>query len=243
MNIVSVLRLLEVISKEGGVREIFRNPSFSLASFQIAQTLSIYESNLNTIVDAGANKGQFALASSNRFPDANIFSYEPLPETFELLQKNTRRSERIKCFNYALGNESGTINFYQNNYSHVSSALKIDPDNTNAGYDQGVKDVLRVPVYRLDELPERVPYESPSLLKLDVQGFERNVIEGAGSLLPKIDYILLEVSFEPLYEEQPLFLDLHDFLVSKEYRFVAPLGFQRNESHKVIEMDVLYRKD
>ncbi len=242
MKFSQLIRIVETLLQRDAIRQIVKSKRFSMASYQICKGVYNYEPRLKTILDIGANRGQFAISSSIRFPEAKIFSYEPVPETYLELRRNTSWNPRIECFNFALGDSTGTLDFFQNNYSHVSSALEIDDRNANPNYDKGVKEVIQVPVQVLGSLDLEDKVISPSLLKLDVQGYEKKVISGLGSLIAKIDYILLEVSFVTLYKDQPLFEELNIFLMAKGYEIVAPLNTQIGHDDLIIEMDILYKR-
>ncbi|MEP1094941.1 MAG: FkbM family methyltransferase [Cyclobacteriaceae bacterium] len=237
-----LMRLIDVVRCKGALRQLLTSKIFSISSFQISRALSAYENDFKSIIDAGANQGQFAMASSYRFPKSKIYSFEPVPETFAELVQNTK-GNNIECFQYALGDETGQLTFYQNNYSHVSSALKISEENDSPQYDLGIKNELKVPVYRLDDIVSELNVESPCLLKLDVQGLERQVLRGAMNFLEKVDYVLLEVSFVKLYDDQPLFSELDSLLNGLGFSLLSPVDFHRGARNIVIEMDVLYKRD
>ena len=66
----------------------------------------LHDSEINTIIDIGANVGEFTLIFSELFPNAYIFAFEPLPDCYTQLEKNTSNREKIKIFKYALGSEN-----------------------------------------------------------------------------------------------------------------------------------------
>ena len=236
------VRLVDVMTDKGALREMWSSKYFSLASYKVNQALYSYQPIIKTIIDAGANQGQFALAAAHRFPMARIYSFEPVPDVFSQLQVNSRSVSQIQAFNYALGSITGQLSFYRNAYSHVSSALVIHHDNTNPNYDQQASKEIKVKVYTLDDLFPTLQIESPVLLKMDVQGFEKEVLLGSKSILSQIEYVLMEASFVPLYNKQPLFSELHSYMNTLGYDLVAPLDFNVGKQSKIIEMDVLYQR-
>ena len=79
------------------------------------------------------------------------------------------------------------------------------------------------------------------MLKLDVQGFELNVLNGGTNFLNKVDYILIELSFKQLYIGQPLFNELYSFLREKNFELVDILDFSRNpNSFEMLQVDALF---
>ncbi len=81
--------------------------------------------DVKTIIDVGANIGQFTIASANEFKGANIYSFEPVPDAFDALRRNVSGYESVKVYNVALGRQQGEIDFFRNEYTQVSWALKI----------------------------------------------------------------------------------------------------------------------
>ena len=86
----------------------------------------ITEHNIKTIIDAGANTGQFAAKISKDFPNTIIHSFEPIPEVYEKLVSNTK-DLKIKTYPYALGTENGETEINLNEYSPSSSLLDQPP--------------------------------------------------------------------------------------------------------------------
>jgi tRNA G46 methylase TrmB len=78
---------------------------------------------IKTIIDIGANEGQFIDKISKILPDANIYSFEPLKDSFVKLKKNTRNNKNITAYNFALGDEEKENIINRNEYSPSSSLL------------------------------------------------------------------------------------------------------------------------
>src|SRR5689334_2900592 len=147
----------------------------SVASTRILHNCRHYIPTLGTIIDVGANQGQFAAAASHFYPGAHIYSFEPLPEVFPVLQHNTRRLSNINTYNLALGDAIGTLVFHSNAYSHASSALHVSALQKNMIPKTANSRQIEIPVQRLDDLHNKLSFTSPVLLKMDVQGFEKEV--------------------------------------------------------------------
>ncbi|QNR84986.1 FkbM family methyltransferase [Pedobacter riviphilus] len=214
----------------------------SVASTLILHNCRHYIPVLGTIIDAGANQGQFAIAANHFYPGAHIHSFEPLPEVFSILQRNTSRLNSISTYNMALGNSSGTLEFYSNAYSHASSALHVSALQKNMLPKTAISHQIETPVQRLDDLHHKILFTSPVLLKMDVQGFEKEVLKGAINSLPQIDYLLFETSFVQMYDGEPLFDEMHDFVKELGFEFIAPVGFLQSEKLQILQMDLLYKR-
>src|SRR3989344_5274365 len=77
--------------------------------------------NINTILDIGANIGQFAIEARTKSPDSQIYSFEPLKECFKKLEKKFEKDKKFKAFNYALGNNTIITEMHKSAYSPSSS--------------------------------------------------------------------------------------------------------------------------
>jgi FkbM family methyltransferase len=240
--VARVLSALAVLSAREALGEAMMSNCFSIASYRVVRALAQYGDDFAAIVDVGANKGQFSVATARRFPRAAIHAFEPIEPAYRQLQKNTARYPNVTTYRKALGSESGPSAFYQNEFDQVSSALAIDPANHHPNYDQRAARAVSVEMDRLDRLAPHLNLASPVLLKLDVQGYEKQVLCGAIGCLSSIDYVVLELPFVRLYREQPLFPEMHEFLGKLGYEVVAPLGFNEGAGQTIIEMDFLYRR-
>ncbi len=240
--IESFFNTLAALEHPGALKEFLTSKAFSTPCFRLNLALKSHQPHFETILDVGANAGQFALAAALHFPESRIYSFEPLPEVFKALQENTRRKKNIKSFNCALGNHNGQIPFYRNQYTRLSSSLKINKENENLRYEKNLTSLTTVDIFKLDDCRTLLDIKSPVLLKIDVQGMEIDVLSGSINLLSKIDFILCEVALVQLYDNQPVFDDIHCLMKNTGYDLVAPLFINKGKGGKVIEVDLLYRK-
>lgn len=234
--------LLQIINYPGALRGLFTlRGNFSISSFRINAVVAAYQSIFHTIIDVGANIGQFALAAAQRFPMAEIYCFEPVPDVCRILKDNLKRFPKIHVNNCAIGNENGKLPFYRNEFTLASSALPMHKKNTHPNCDANRSDIIEVDIFRMDDFPS-LHVREPVLLKLDVQGYEKNALQGAEKILKYIDYIALEVSFVQLYENQPLFDELHEYLKDIGFELLVPVDVNAGNNLAILEMDVLYRK-
>jgi FkbM family methyltransferase len=168
--------------------------------------------------------------------------FEPLPNFDPKIEKIFKGKQNISTYNLALGNESGTIKFNQNEFGHISSVLNISSDNVH--YPKGNElNQIDVEIKTLDSLSLfDGKNKGTSLLKLDVQGYELEVLKGGEKTLTNLDYILIEANLEQLYVNQPSFTQVNNYLNSKGFELSDMLDFNLGAKNKYIEIDLLYKK-
>ncbi len=239
--LTKVLASLKILFDKNGGAYIFK-PAASIASFGINRALQNALPSLRTIIDVGANVGQFAVAANRFFPDAKIFSFEPVPACYKSLEENTRRLNIIKTFNFAVGSTRSELTFYQNAHSHASSALEVsDYQKQSVPVTQKFKEI-KVQAVRLDDFDFGEPLAQPILLKLDIQGFEKEALLGSLKLLEHVNYLLLETSFISMYKNEPLFDEMHAFISDCGFELMGPVGALETNGSIIPQMDMLYRK-
>jgi len=172
-----------------------------------------------TVLDVGANTGQFVGEARKIAPDAFIYSFEPLRDCYEALCAQQRGDARFKAFHVALGDEAGEVTMHRNDYSQSSSLLPMAELHKTAFPETTHSSPETVKVRRLDDMAAELRIERPMLLKIDVQGFEAKVIAGAGELLRQADVIIVETGVEALYEGQALFDDVYRMLYERGFRY------------------------
>lgn len=172
---------------------------------------------LQTIVDVGANVGQFALLSRIVQPQARVISFEPIPSAAARFRAVLGRDDMVTLHETALGETAGTAEIHITARADSSSLLK---PKRQAEVFPGTHEVgtQTITVSRLDEALCPNAIVGPSLLKIDVQGFEGAVLEGCAALLPRFDWIYCELSFIELYSGQPLAHDLIAWLSARGFR-------------------------
>lgn len=184
----------------------------------------IKDMGIKTVIDIGANNGQSALKFNELFPEAMIYSFEPLIDCYLKLNKRLENVKNFKSFNFALGDEIGESTIFHSKFSPSSSLLKMTKLHEDAfPFTKGeVKEKIRINT--LDNVEEGLNLEDNILLKIDVQGFEEKVIKGAKKILNRINIIIIETSFKKLYENQPMFSNIYKLLYEKGFEYSGSLG-------------------
>jgi len=200
---------------------------------------------IDTILDIGACRGGFAAETLQpAFPNAQIFSFEPSPTAFVALKQRALASNgRIIAQNYALGDESGMLPFYETQDALYSSSLLRTTDLCQELFPDVVRtEVREVPVRRLDDVfPALLPPPGDEILiKMDVQGFEDRVIKGGARTFKQARACLLEVQIAHLYEGQPSFLDLARLMEQAGLSYAGNLDQYYDSSRRVLYFDAMF---
>ena len=193
--------------------------------------------NAKTLIDVGSNKGQFILITNIFFPNLEIHSFEPQIDELNL-QKKILNLKNIKFYNFALGNYDKTSNLYITKRKDSSSLLKPD---ISSGSTYQTKQVKKIIVKKLDNIKRLNGIKKPIILKLDVQGFELEVLKGSLETLNLIDHIITEVSFTKVYKNQVMKDEIFDFLHSKSFYLNQKCNLSKING-KPFQQDVLFSK-
>ena len=225
--------LARVLPEPGALAAVRRWRPFSITAFRMLRTLADLGLRPATVLDGGANVGQFARAAAETFPDAHVVAVEPLPDVAAALARNLADVPQTRVEQTALGAGAGTLRFYRTDYSLASSALRP------LG---GAAEEVEVPVARLDDLVDADTLARPVLLKLDLQGYELEALRGAEAVLAVADHVLLEVAFEAGYEGEATFGVLDAFLRDRGFRFWRPVDVLRDGRGRIVQMDALFAR-
>lgn len=193
----------------------------------------------NTLIDAGANKGQFSLAFRSIRPQATIEAFEPLPAAADVFDGLFAGDDRARCQRVALAATEGRATFHVADREDSSSLLRPGTAQRRA-FGVSAARTIEVPIRRLDDCLDVAALNRPVMLKVDVQGGELGVFEGCG-ILESIDFVYVELSFVELYEGQPLFEDVHDYLARRGFAVVGVFNQVTTDEYGPTQVDVLFR--
>ena len=173
---------------------------------------------LRSVLDIGANTGQFAALAREVLPDPKIYSFEPLTSCYDELCKQICGMQPAEAFHFALGDENGTVAMQRNEFTPSSSLLPMNRRHWEElpGTEHSTEESISV--RRLDDVFADRVLETPLFVKIDVQGFEERVLRGGPVTIRRAVALVLEMSSVPLYDGQPLFDDLYRLL--REWGFV-----------------------
>lgn len=195
-----------------------------------------------TLIDVGANKGQFSLVVRKLFPKTRIVAFEPLPEAANRYERLFGDDKRTTLHRLALDTSAGERTFYVADRNDSSSLFRPGPGQKTA-FGSALSHEITVQTARLDEVVDPDDLIAPVLLKIDVQGAEQHVIRSAGNLLDHVDHIYVETSFVELYEGQSLFSDVFRELNAKGYRIRGVFNQVITSAYSATQADVLFTRD
>ena len=177
------------------------------------------EMNIQTILDIGANEGQFALMIRKLLPKAKIYSFEPIPDCFAKLKMNFKTDSNFEAFNVACGDEGAVIEMNINKFSPSSSFLEIDELHVQNFRHTANSVKQQIPVKTLDGLSAELNLVKPYMIKIDTQGYEDKVIKGGSTLISGAAVVFVELSYRPLYKGQSLFDDIYNKMLHLGFEY------------------------
>jgi FkbM family methyltransferase len=182
------------------------------------------EYSFDTILDVGANMGQFAKFINKLFPKATIYSFEPIKECFEKLKINNPEVENYITFNFALGDDNTEHEFFKNEFSASSSLLPMEDEHIKSFPFTKNTNIEKIAVKKLDDIYKTLNVGKKILFKIDVQGFEDKVIDGSINFINEYSpMLIIETSFIRLYQNESLFEDIYNRLRKLDYSYKGNL--------------------
>ncbi len=169
--------------------------------------------NIQTIIDIGANEGQFIKSMLSIAPHASIICFEPLQDCYQILVNEFESKSKFKAFNLALGERNGTDRIFKNAYTPSSSLLPMSETHTTAFTHTKDYTEETIEIRRLDDIIVEESITFPLLIKIDVQGYEDLVISGGSKTVSMADVVIIEVTYWELYEGQKLFHNIYEAMI------------------------------
>jgi FkbM family methyltransferase len=201
--------LRQTFRKANKLRRILSEPAYRRALKQGVAATTEHEDvtfprEYGTVIDVGANRGQFALFALHRFPRAELRCFEPLPEANQKLTEVVGGNPRVHIEMCAIGAAADTLSLNVTRSDDSSSLLRPTALQLQTFPHTDSVSSIEVNVKTLDATMDFERLAKPFLLKIDVQGYELDVLRGASRLLAQDGDLLIESSFAELYAGQPL---------------------------------------
>ncbi len=206
--------------------------------------MGLAQHQFHTVLDVGANTGQFAREIREFLPDANLVCFEPLPEPYaELEAWADSEGEWVSTMPYALGEESGEVEmFLHEDHSESSSLLKTTELKGELYPFTRSQRPVTIQQRTLDACTAEMglQVDRGTLIKLDVQGFEDRVIKGGKQTFRSAGACILEVNLDPLYESQASFAGLVSLLDELGYEYAGNMNQTYADDFHCIYIDAVF---
>lgn len=203
---------------------------------------SLHQAGIDCVLDVGANIGQFGAQLRRAGFAGRIHSLEPLQAAYDELQRRTAHDDRWRVQRAAVSAEAGTIRMNVSGNSVSSSVLPMLDRHAVAAPQAQYVGVEEVPSTTVDAIVDESGLSPQrTLLKIDVQGYERQVLAGAAATLDRFAGVRTEMSLVPLYEGQVLMPEMVDLLTGRGFElwYIEP-GFVEPRTQRLLQLDGLF---
>lgn len=210
---------------------------------QVRRRLSLMaDHGVNLVLDVGANEGQFALELRGFGYHGRIVSFEPIASAFVKLSERAARDPLWTCEQIALGHCDGQSEINVSANGQSSSLLTMNPRLLESAPETRFIRKETVTVRRLDSIIPRVQDPQDVLyLKIDAQGFEKNVLGGAGDALDDITGLQVEVALVHLYNDAMLFEEMLEYAAAREFVLMGlEPEFSDPRTGQLLETDCIF---
>jgi FkbM family methyltransferase len=186
-----------------------------------------------TVIDVGAYHGEWARMFKSIFPDSKVLMIEGQNNKAKILQEICSFFKSNVVFEIALlGAKDGEkVRFVE---METGSSVLEESSPYNRNY-------VEKELVTLDSLVVRYPdFKKLDFLKLDVQGYELEVLKGASRLLAKTEFVLMEASLIPVNKGCPLISDVIEFMAEKDFRILDFCSQIRRKDGVLWQTDLLF---
>lgn len=198
--------------------------------------------SISTVVDIGANKGQFALACVHCFPDAAIESFEPLARPRKRFVRALGRSPNIRLHPRGIGPDRQQAVMHVSRRSDSSSLLPLAPLQVQLYPGTEERGTETVALGPLSDSLLPADIVEPAVLKIDVQGFELEALRGCRDALHRFKALYIECSFIELYQGQALAGEIIDWLDRRCFRLAGMYNLDHAPAGRPVQGDFLFRR-
>lgn len=187
--------------------------------------------SIKTVIDVGAHKGEFIDCSLTINSVEKVIAFEPQKKIFSLLEKKFINNDKIFLNNIALDIDEGKKNIKINKLSSTSTLNEIDNNSFYFKFKSFLlyeKDSIiseeEINTVSFDSFFDGKLFDQNTLLKIDTEGYELNVLKGSEKKIKEINYVLIENQFSKMYKNVN-FKDSHNFLVNNNFRLLKKFKF------------------
>lgn len=234
-----VTSLIQAGGKRLGLHIVRSENTLERKRQRVLEALSI-----NVVLDVGANVGNYGRDLRRNGFEAKIISFEPILEVFGQLRQATAGDPQWTCHNLALGEEEAQTSINVSHNFVSSSLLEVTGVSTAAEQATAFNRRERIRVTKLDSLRSTILAPSDRVyMKVDVQGFEKQVLAGAVETIAQIDAVEIELSLVELYTNQTLMPEILSNLIALGFHLVwLERGFKDPKTGYLLQMDGIFIK-
>ena len=194
-----------------------------------------------TVIDVGANRGQFALDVEAVLPDTNVVSFEPMADAARAYRRLFAGNPLYSIWDCALGSSAGTSTLHVSGDDDSSSLLRIGAGQVALFPKSAERETQSVTVELMDNVIDPDQLVEPVFMKIDVQGYELEVLRGATQTLANVHWVYVECSFEELYEKQPLAGEITSWLHKRGF-MLSGVGAVMQTRGRIVQADLMFEK-
>ena len=202
--------------------------------------------NFDVVLDIGANVGQFAEYIRSQGYDGRIISFEPVKGTYEKLKQKIKKGQKWMAVNAGLGQDEMESIINVTESSVYSSLLYPHQDLIDfAGNAIRISAREKVAIHTLDsQYPIYVQEKDSAFLKIDTQGFEKQVLLGGTKSLDTIKGVQVELSLNPLYNGEAPLAEIATLLEAKGFKMALldPVTYDR-QNGILLQVDCIFLKN
>jgi FkbM family methyltransferase len=227
--------------KQRGVRLFARAAGVESLATHLAALLRLLE--VDCVLDVGANRGQYARLLRRIGYRGRIVSFEPVPESFAELRRLAASDPQWATVPVALGAEDALLPIHVTAVTEFSS-LRTPTDYARHTFPgSAITRTVDVPVHRLDDVwPDHVGAARRVHLKLDTQGYDQQVLEGARGVLERVVSVQTELAVKSVYEGVPRYAEAIPRLEASGFELTGVFPVLRDRELRIVELDCVMRR-
>lgn len=202
---------------------------------EIIQSRSI---DVKVVLDIGAASGETCKKFAESFPYAKVYAFEPIKSTFQKLVDNTKAITSISAFNLGLGSKQATVSI--NITGRVTSSSILATNENEFFTEPEPFRIVSTEEIFIDTLDQRMNGEAAvQLIKMDVQGYELEVLKGGVETLKRTSFVLLELQNHQIYQGAPQYFEIDTFLRENGFELFDMIPSIR-VNMQIKEFDAIY---
>jgi FkbM family methyltransferase len=208
-----------------------KKPAKAIARFYgDAQALALaarYIPSQPVILEAGAYHGETSLEMVKRWPQATVYSFEPVPELLAIVKKNTAAFANIHVSDLALSDKIGTAVFHMSAMEgkpdeSLGSGSLLEPSHHREGFPWvKFEKNITVTTTTIDAWAKQSGVTKIDFIWLDIQGTEFPVLKAAPNIMKTVKVVITEVEFVEMYKGQALFAEMQPWFEAQGFELVG----------------------